>query len=124
MDSKYNPFEAFAIDLAHKFKKIKDFEEGNDGFRYIGIASHCEYNDRLFKAQIQRYIKDFEQSENMKQGKLSIFGKTIKTPSDVVVTSIFASYLGDVSAYLLINLTDVEYYLSMPFTIDIRTSAI
>lgn len=122
----YNPLEEYAIDLAHKFKKVKDFEEGNDGFRLVGTANQCSLDAKMIMRQIQQYIKAFEQSENAESGELDLQGKTIALSTGMEVTSVNAVYEGEVSGYLIITITSVADMfdgLELPYTLDIRVSS-
>lgn len=126
MDVVYNPLDEYAIDLAHKFKKLKTFDdEGNDGFRFIGIANQCNLDAKMIMHQIQQYVKAFEQSENVESGKLALRGKTITLPTGMDVTSVNATYDGEVFGYLVITITSVADMfdsLGLPYTLDIRVS--
>lgn len=125
--SFYNPLEEYAIDLAHKFKKVKEFEEGNNGFRFVSIANQCNLDAKMIMRQIQQYVKAFEQSENAASGELDLHGKTITLPTSMKVTSVTAIYDGEVSSYLIITITsvaDVFEGLDLPYTLDIRVSTI
>lgn len=122
----YNPLEEYAIDLAHKFKKVKEFEEGNDGFRLVGAANQCNLDAKMIMRQIQQYVKAFEQSENAESGELALRGKTITLPTGIEVTSVNATYDGEVFGYLVITITSVaEMFdgLELPFTLDLRVSS-
>lgn len=126
MSSAYNPLEEFAIDLARKFKQLKTFnDEGNDGFRFIGVANQCNLDAKMIMRQIQQYVKAFERSESTESGELALRGKTITLPTGIEVTSVNATYDGEVFGYLVITITSVaEMFdgLDLPYALDIRVS--
>lgn len=118
-----NPLEEFAIDLMRKFKQLKTFDEG-DGFRYIGLAQSCTLDAKLIMRQITQYVKAAEQSDGI-AGDLELNGKTIMLPTDVELTTVAATYIGDVSSSLLINITSVADVLegvNSPYTLDLYVS--
>lgn len=120
--SSFNPLEEFAIDLAHKFRQLKTFDEGNTGFRYIGIAKQCNLDAKRLVALIKQEKAYLEEEYN---GQLTIDAKSVTLPSGLFVTSVFATFMGDSSGYIIITITDstdVAPGIDMPVLLDIRTS--
>lgn len=118
-----NPLKEFAIDLTHKFKVIKTFNEG-DGFRIIGLAQSCTFNATKIMRLIKQYVSEAEKADGL-SGELDLEGKTVKIVTDVELTSVSATYIGSISSFLLVNITSVEGRLEgidSPYILDIYVS--
>lgn len=118
-----NPFEEIAVYLTRKFKTIKTFNEGNNGFRCIGTANQCNLDAKRLAVLLKQEMAYFEKEDN---GQLTMDAKSVTLPSGLFVTNVFATFTGNnYSGYISITITDSTDIMSdtdLPVLLDIRTS--